>query len=509
MQMIIKGLRIRSKSGISRILRHLTNGDDNESVAFLRGTAADIQDMHKDSIAKGATYSVRHWIIAPHEMMDRPQMRHVLGMLAEEFIFDARRAVVVEHRKKRATEDATDVHWHVLVGEVDPETGRVLKSSFDRVVHEVVARASEYAFGHRFVLGKHTKSVIKGLRKRNLACIADRLENAFSSTIALPAEAFTHAQHQEKKRLGHNLPDLRHEIKDIVARAQSGDDLSRLISALGMVVRQGDKPETWIVADAVDGVLIGALHRLAGARKSEVSALMMAAQRTNAPPEPKNSADPTRMVVPTPQQIETAKPQRAGHDQTASDASILLADLQAMEASATEILKTPVPAFSPSPAMRSTKKAIREQVSELSNSRNLRWDLAEELWNAPSVRWWCYPLGIGRRRQRRIADLEQRIDVADGRIREIAARISAQESRLLSEEKAAKTLFIEKIREVNRKHRLATETLTLVPIARSIIRETPEVTAMGKDHVLGLAKTRLVADFNSQLPSVESPGMRL
>lgn len=507
--MIIKGLRIRSKSGINRLIRHLKNGDDNESVAFLRGTAADIQDMHKDSIAKGATYSVRHWIIAPHETMDRPQMRHVLGMLAEEFLFDARRAVVVEHQKKRATEDATDLHWHVLVGEVDPETGRVLKSSFDRVVHEVVARASEYAFGHRFVLGKHTKLVIKGLRKRKLACIADSLENAFSSTVAIPAEAFTHAQHQEKKRLGLNLPALRHEIKDIVARALSGHDLSRLISASGMVVREGDKPGTWIVADAVDGVLIGALHRLAGMRKSEISALMKAAQCTNAPPEPKNSADPSRMMVPTPQQIQTPKPQLAGHDKTASDASVLLADLQAMEASATEILKTPVPAFSPSPAMRSTKKAIREQVSELSNSRNVRWDLAEELWNTPSVRWWCYPLGIARRRQRRIADLEKRIDVADGRIREIAARISAQESRLLSEEKAAKTLFMEKIREVNRKHRLATETLTLVPVARSIIRATPEVAAMGKDHVLGLAKTHLADDLNAQLPSVGSPGMRL
>ncbi|KJS08567.1 MAG: hypothetical protein VR78_17855 [Hoeflea sp. BRH_c9] len=283
MTVIIKSLRIRSKSGISRIIRHLQNGDENEQVAFLRGTPADIRDMQRDAMARSTTYSVRHWIIAPHEATTRPQIRYVLMMLAKEFGFDADRAVVVEHCKKRATADAADVHWHVLVGEIDPATGRVLRTSFDRIIHELVARVSEYKFGHAFVQGKHTKTVIRGLRKRKLGCIADRLETLVGTETTVPLEAFTHAQHQEKKRLGLDLPALRQAVKTATDTATSRADLVEKLAASGMTVMVGEKPNTWIVRDDQNN-LIGALHRLASKRKSEINQLLTETPAVEAEP---------------------------------------------------------------------------------------------------------------------------------------------------------------------------------------------------------------------------------
>src|SRR5690606_38619187 len=125
-----------------------------------------------------------------------------------------------------------------------------------------------------FVAGKHTATVIKGLRKRGMACVADRLSQTLLPMPPIPAEAFTHAQQQEKKRLGLDLPALRQFVKDAVNGATSRAELVETLSVAGLDVRAGDKPGTWIIVSTVDEILVGALHRLAGRRKSELSMLM-------------------------------------------------------------------------------------------------------------------------------------------------------------------------------------------------------------------------------------------
>jgi hypothetical protein len=222
MSMIIKGIRLRSSSSIGRTIRHLENGDESEAVDYVAGTAADIRDMHRDAVSIGSRYAVRHWIIAPHESTTRQQMTKVIGAIAKEFAFDPVRAVIVEHQKKRSTNDAVDVHWHVLVGEVDPATGRILATSYDRIRHELIARMAEFAFGHTFVPGKHTEAVVKGLRKRGLNCVADRVEEFIAPAQTVAAEAFTHARHQECKRLGLDLPALKQAIKASIVSANFG-----------------------------------------------------------------------------------------------------------------------------------------------------------------------------------------------------------------------------------------------------------------------------------------------
>ncbi|WP_296097358.1 hypothetical protein [uncultured Agrobacterium sp.] len=496
MQMIIKGLRIRSKSGINRLIRHLRNGDDNETIAFLRGTASDIQDMHSDALFKGAAYSVRHWIVAPHAMMDRPQMRRVLDMIAKEFEFDADRAVVVEHRKRRSTQDATELHWHVLVGEVDPVTGCVLKSSFDRVVHELVARASEYAFGHPFVAGKHTHTVIKGLRKRGMTCAADGLERTLLLMPPIPAEAFTHAQHQEKKRLGLDLPALRQIVRDATSDGTSRAGLVEALSAAGLEVKAGDKPGTWIVVNTADGILVGALHRLAGRRKSEVDMLMEPAVSTlpiQKPPtskdhsisqELKESRAPDFTVPLQPTQPERPTVARSSFAQVAEELAV-------MENKASNDLLTSFPVFKPTPAVKQIKEELRDANGKLKATRDRRWDIHEQLSKAPRVQWWCYAIGLAARRRRRIQDLERALIVAEKEKQRLQISVSGRESALHREETRAKELHAEQVRDVSRKHKSAREILERIDRIRTMISEDPALADKGVAHLMSVAEMRL------------------
>jgi len=499
------GGRMLSES-VAGSSRNTQNADENERIAFLRGTPADVKDMHRDALALDAAYSVRHWIVAPHETTTRPQMRTVLELLAKEFGFDENRAVVVEHCKKRTVTNAADVHWHVLVGEVDPATGRILRSSFDRVIHELISRISEHTFGHAFVRGKHTKAVINRLRKRNLACIADSLEKIVGEEMAIPSEAFTHAQHQEKKRLGIDLPHRRQEIRSILARATTKDELLHLVSNARMELREGDKLGIWILVDPANGVLIGALHRLAGVRKSEITALMKSELKIDDPRQQKKMAAPKTTIIPAQQTTEPGHPHL--NTKTETGANGLLDEFRRMESKASEILKTPVPTFSPSPAMRSTTREIREKETELAAIRNIRWGLAAELWNAPPPRWWCYPLGLAKRRQSKITDLQRRIDAADIKVREVQLELSVRETRLVRETKEANQMFVEDLRRANREHNMANETLKNGMVARSIIQANPELVSKGKNHVMALARERMADNGFGSSDNLEKTTMR-
>ena len=354
--MIIKGIRLRASSSISRTVLHLQNSAENDAVAFLRGTPADIRDMHRDAVSIGSKYAVRHWIIAPNQITSRQQMTEVVATLAKEFAFHPDRAAIVEHQKRRSTTGAADIHWHVLVGEADPATSRILATSFDRVKHELIARISEFSFGHAFVPGKHTATVVKGLRKRGLHCIADRLDQVIDSSPDIPAEAFTHAKHQETKRFGLDLPALKQVIKRSVENATSREGITSALATVGLDAKAGDKPGTWIVVNTENGVLLGALHRLAGQRKSAINDLMT---RT-APPEPREeqsaveAVSPRRRLPPVDRQPAAPEP-----DAIASAMVDRIAErLAVLENSALKELERAIPDFETTVPMREARECV-------------------------------------------------------------------------------------------------------------------------------------------------------
>jgi hypothetical protein len=141
--MIIKSKRVRAKgAALKRLLRHVVDGEGNDRVEHLQGNITDLEDARADAIRLGREYSVRHWILSPELEITPAQLAYLIALLAVEFRFDPKDAVVWKHHKPRAVEGACGQHYHLLVREVDAISGRVMTSSHNFKVHEKAGAAS-------------------------------------------------------------------------------------------------------------------------------------------------------------------------------------------------------------------------------------------------------------------------------------------------------------------------------------------------------------------------------
>jgi hypothetical protein len=288
--MLIKSERAQTAAGKSRLTNHVFRGAENASIMVLRGTEEDISDAFRDARKRGSKFAVRHWIISPEFSITDEQALQVVDWLAGEFIFAPLSATVAKHLKLRADESKSDSHYHVLVNEVDPATGRILSSSQNYARHEKISRCSEIFIGHPVISGKHNDAVIAALRREGSDKIADDLENAFrSNSNQSPREAFTSSDHQRTARLGIDLPYLRSAVADIWKRTDNRASLEAALSDLSLVIAAGDRDGIYIVRTA-DGVFIGALNRLVRIRKAEVLERM---EPSNAAAKPATSHQTT------------------------------------------------------------------------------------------------------------------------------------------------------------------------------------------------------------------------
>jgi hypothetical protein len=291
---IIKSDRVTTAASKSRLADHLFRGQENAAIAVLRGSERELFDLFRDARLHGSAYCVRHWIVAPLQPVSRDQLFAIVNLLADEFKFDAARAIVVEHTKQRATPDAFDRHWHICLGEVDPVTGKVMSSSHDHPRHEYIARLSEAVLGHPFQRGAHHRSVLARLRREDKGAIADSLAATFPTDDdqASPREAFTRDSHQMLKRNGVDLPAIRASVKAAWDTATDAESLRAALTAEGLVLSMGQKAGEWIVE--CEGRLIGSLRRLCGARKSEITQKMEAQHGNTTDRSADNRADDPR-----------------------------------------------------------------------------------------------------------------------------------------------------------------------------------------------------------------------
>ena len=549
--MIIKAIRFRTRSSVNRLISHLKNGIDNDAVTFLTGTAADISDMHSDALAKRSTYSIRHWIVSPHEATTRDQMREVVTMLAEEFHFDASRAVIIEHQKPRATSDAHFTHWHVLVGEIDPASGKVLRCSFDRIIHELVARWSEFKFGHRFVQGVHTKSVIAGLRKRGASEVAEFIERELDEAEPPSREAFTHAQHQAKKRAGADLPAVRQAVKQAMTTATTVAGLEASLAASSLLIAAGDKRDTWIVTDE-HGECIGSLVRLSGMKKTEIDRIMRgasdepanykrvtrtsnssrsasysqpaAAAKRPANTRPRsphsdtgqNSGSARKCVEPDRAfESEIGLPQAvalssvgwfAGLERNRDKLSLLLgkanmlamsseeriaANLWEMEEQARFDFNRTVPVF----AYSEKTTRLRTEVAAIEKSVAKKWDtlfVAEQrLGKARRPRWWHYLLGIAFILERQQRQLGSAVQQASDELRNCNSDLEAVKSKLVRQEVQDKEQHSALVQDIAKRKEAAGPVLNQVAAANEIIRQHPSMALCGIDFILAQARVRV------------------
>ncbi|WP_141720072.1 hypothetical protein [Rhizobium sp. YK2] len=549
--MIIKAIRFRTRSSVSRLINHLKNGIDNDAVAFLSGTAADITDMHSDALAKRATYSIRHWIVSPNEATTRDQMREVVMMLAQEFDFEASRAVIIEHAKPRAAADAYNVHWHLLVGEVDPVTRKALRCSFDRIKHELVARWAEYKFGHRFIVGAHTKAVVAGLRKRGAIDVAQSLDAKLGEAEPPPGEAFTHAQHQAKKRVGIDLPAVRQAVKQAVSSARTRAELEASLAASSLLVAAGDRSNTWVVIDE-HGQFIGSLARLSGIKKTEIDNIMGIASdepadnnpnnRTSNPGRGASHSQPTatsrrpanarsrnarsdtgenpggtgKCIEPARGPAsETGLPQAvapnpvgwfAGLERHKDKLSLLLgkanmlamsseeriaANLWEMEEQARFDFNRTVPVF----AYSETTARLRTEVADIEKSVAKKWDtlfVAERrLGKAKRPRWWHYLLGIAFILERQQRHLASAVQQASDELKNCSADLEAMNSKLVRQELHDKERHSALVQDVAKRKEASGPVLKQLAAANEIIRQNPQMALCGLNFILAQARARV------------------
>lgn len=292
--MIIKSERVATSASRTRLANHLFRGQENSAIVALRGSERDLADLFRDARQHGARYGVRHWIIAPLQPATREQVFCIVDSLAGEFRFDASRAIVIEHAKERATEEAFSQHWHLCVGEVNPADGKVLSSSHDHQRHEYVARLSEATLGHTFQLGAHHRSVLARLRREGNNAIADALEASFPANAdeEPPREAFTHRDHQMLKRDGIDLPAIRATVKAAWNATTDADSLRAALRQSGLSLMAGEKPGEWVIE--ADGRFIGSLRRLSGARKADITRRMETGNDSTIERSPDGSSDDPR-----------------------------------------------------------------------------------------------------------------------------------------------------------------------------------------------------------------------
>ncbi|MFL1462599.1 relaxase/mobilization nuclease domain-containing protein [Roseococcus sp. DSY-14] len=234
--MIIAATRIRSSSGAGPVLDHVLRGDGNDRVAIVQGTEADVADMVATARHAGATYAVRHYTLSPAKELNDADATDILHALGTEFGFDPAAALLVRHDKGRAATRLTrrtgaplppeaeraDVHWHALVGEVDPVTLRVLDSRHWRARHEKVSRTAELRYGHPVVQGRWNRAVLDHLDRGDAdqRRLADRLVAAGLRERVRPRAVYSSDQRRALERGRHDhrgspldLPLLVHQLR--------------------------------------------------------------------------------------------------------------------------------------------------------------------------------------------------------------------------------------------------------------------------------------------------------
>ena len=286
--MLIKATRVRTSSGSARLANHLHRGDDNEEVISVRGEIRDLEDAVEDARRFGRVYALRHFVIAPAEPTTHEQFEQVVALLGQEFGFDSERVLIREHRKARADGTSFDRHWHCVVAEVDPATGRSLSSSHDFQRHEKVARVAEFMFGHNPLLGAHHTSVLIALRGDGRTDVAEWLARAFPESGDRPREAFSTATHQGLKRAGLDASIAKQNVRAAWESTVDGPALHARFAEHGLRLRRGDR--TWIV-ETVNGRFVGRATTMVGARKRDIEERMESTNDGNDPKLP--GADPS------------------------------------------------------------------------------------------------------------------------------------------------------------------------------------------------------------------------
>lgn len=263
--MIIKASRISTKSGPSKLVRHVFYGPDNDDIRVLFGSEFDVSDAFLDAKRFAYSNAVRHVKISPAAVeLDDDQAIQAAKAYAIEFGGDPDSIVLIRHEKARANDLAARTHFHVLIPEFNHTTGKVMDSSWMYPRHERLARQFEFEFRDTPVVGRFAKAV-----KKKLTQDGKTLANDIELPAELPKSAFTSDKHQSVKRTGHDLARMKAAVKKAWNPDLSVDEFQAYLADAGLRAFKGDK--TWIIKTVgSDPIFIGTVERLAKVKRAEV-----------------------------------------------------------------------------------------------------------------------------------------------------------------------------------------------------------------------------------------------
>ncbi|WP_408887012.1 relaxase/mobilization nuclease domain-containing protein [Komagataeibacter melomenusus] len=269
--MIIKSSIIKATPrSMKNVVRHLLDKpDENEAIGIINGSRHEVSMSFDDAEQFGRKNAVAHFIFSSKEALSPEQMRDAVSMVKDEFGFSSDDIkLTVRHQKSRHDEgDAWDQHFHMLVSMVNPENGKVMDVSKSFARQEKICRIFEAKHGLEIIKGKHNRAVISAVEDPE---IREKLRGAGIGSGKRPSAAFTPTEKEVGKRRGHDLADVRNDLRDLWKRCDGWQAFNAAVQDRGWSIENGTKKPDVLILNDENGKYIGSVSRLLGMKKAEL-----------------------------------------------------------------------------------------------------------------------------------------------------------------------------------------------------------------------------------------------
>lgn len=276
----------RTRRDTRSLLAHLSRQDGQRSraihVAAPVTTAPEALD-YMQALRDGsrATVAYHHISLSPSQPLTDEQREEAVTRILAAFGAEDHAHVLWEHAGKPRRGADTHTHYHLVVAHVGPD-GKALDDSRSYVRLEAVARSLEADFGHDRTPSRRTAAVAAELERTGRPDVATLVRD--EAPPEPPQAAMSSRQRARAERHGISLPDVRVAVRKAWEQSDSPAALRAALAEHGLGLAAGDKAGVWLVV-MEDGTTLGALDRLAGQRRREVTSRMQKA--------PTDDPDPT------------------------------------------------------------------------------------------------------------------------------------------------------------------------------------------------------------------------
>jgi hypothetical protein len=271
-----------------------------------------VMELIRDG-SKKALIAFHHIPICPSRRISEEQRDEIVHRILKAFAAEEHPWVLLEHDgKKRATADATDNHFHLVLGHPGPDLKALdVKGSYAKL--EAVARSLEMDWGVELLTPtRRHKAVAAAARSLGREDVAKAVLAAMPDDPKdLPRSAMSSRTRARAARHGIDLPKECVRIAEAYHSADSGKAVRAALESLGFQLMRGDKEGVWLVVK--DDIVLGALDRLVRDKRAIVAARMA---------EPGHNAEPTPLVISSVKEVISDQ-EEANVEQATSEVSLV------------------------------------------------------------------------------------------------------------------------------------------------------------------------------------------